>query len=92
MFVRSLMKEQYGVALIPSTKDAMAAEKTAKENGLSLRIIPTPGQIQSTCGFSLRFSLDDRQRLAAMLQELSISCEGMYRAEQCGLHVTYERI
>lgn len=32
----------YGVALVPSTRQAMEGEKLAKAAGLAVRIIPTP--------------------------------------------------
>ena len=44
----------YGVALVPSTRQAMEGEKLAKAAGLAVRIIPTPGKLDAACGFSLR--------------------------------------
>lgn len=42
----------YGVALVPSTRQAMEGEKLAKAAGLAVRIIPTPGKLDASCGFS----------------------------------------
>lgn len=35
--------ETYGIALVPSTRQAMEGEALAKAAGLAVRIIPTPG-------------------------------------------------
>ena len=35
---------EYGIVLVPSTREAIEGERLAKEAGLSVRIIPTPGK------------------------------------------------
>ena len=51
--------ETYGIALVPSTRQAMEGEALAKAAGLAVRIIPTPGKLDASCGFSLRYELAD---------------------------------
>ena len=83
------MKKRYGIALIPSTRDAMKAETQAKAQHMQVRIIPTPGRIRANCGFSLRYELAEEQRVWQLLQQLHIACDGMYEVEQEGLQTTY---
>jgi hypothetical protein len=84
--------EYYGIALISSTREAMAAEDKAKEIQLHVRIVPTPGKIYASCGFSLRYVLEEEQQLVAMLQDNGWSWDGLYHAAQDGLSVTYEKV
>ena len=81
MFVRNPMTERYGIALIPSTRDAMAAEAQAQAAQLQVRIIPI--------SFSLKYELAEEAQLLALLQQMHIACEGLYEAEQRGLAAAY---
>lgn len=89
MFDRKTMKKRYGIALLPSTRDAMRAETQAKAQHMKVRIIPTPGRIRANCGFSLRYELVDEQRVLLLLEQLCITCDGMYEVEQEGLQTAY---
>ena len=51
--------ERYGVALLKNTRDAMVIEERAKKEGLAVRIIPTPSKIYASCGFSLKYELNE---------------------------------
>lgn len=43
--------ETYGIALVPSTRQAMEGEALAKAAGLAVRIIPTPGEARRIVRF-----------------------------------------
>ena len=81
----------YGVALVPSTRQAMEGEKLAKAAGLAVRIIPTPGKLDASCGFSLRYELSGEEVLDHFLQDLSVRTDGWYHATRQGLSTEYER-
>ena len=81
----------YGVALVPSTRQAMEGEKLAKAAGLAVRIIPTPGKLDASCGFSLRYELSGEEVLYHFLQDLSVRTDGWYHATRQGLSTEYER-
>ena len=51
--------ETYGIALFYNTKDAMQAEAEARRRQIKARIVPTPGKIYASCGFSLRYDLKE---------------------------------
>lgn len=82
--------QTYGVALFYSTREAMKAEKLAKEAQLAVRIIPTPEKIHASCGFSLKYSLTDEEGLQTLLSEKEITSEGFYHAAQEGLKTEYK--
>lgn len=81
--------KQYGIILLYQTRDAMAAEKSAKSKGLAVRIISTPGSLKATCGFCLQYSIPEEAAVRAVLQEGAWPAEGWYHAVQTGLFITY---
>ena len=83
--------ETYGIALFYNTKDAMQAEAEAKRRQLKARIVPTPGKIYASCGFSLRYDLEEEGALTALLAQCGLSCESLYHAVRDGLKVSYEK-
>ena len=83
--------ETYGIALVPSTRQAMAGEALAKAAGLAVRIIPTPGKLDASCGFSLRYELADEAALTALLDEKGLAWAALYHACRRGLRVTYTK-
>ncbi|WP_395754701.1 DUF3343 domain-containing protein [uncultured Megasphaera sp.] len=85
------MTERYGLILFPETREAMTAEKEGKAHGLSVRIVPTPGKLVASCGFSLRYDLTGEDELYQFLQHLSVRTDGWYHASRQGLRTDYER-
>lgn len=85
------MTERYGLILFPETREAMTAEKEGRAHGLSVRIVPTPGKLVASCGFSLRYDLTGEDELYQFLQHLSVRTDGWYHARRQGLRTDYER-
>ena len=85
------MTERYGLILFPETREAMTAEKEGRAHGLSVRIVPTPGKLVASCGFSLRYDLTGEDELYQFLQHLSVRTDGWYPASRQGLRTDYER-
>ncbi|WP_301962161.1 DUF3343 domain-containing protein [uncultured Megasphaera sp.] len=83
--------ETYGIALFYNTKDAMQAEAEARRRQIKARIVPTPGKIYASCGFSLRYDLKEEGALTALLAQCGLSCESLYHAARDGLKVSYEK-
>lgn len=83
--------ERYGIVLFYHTKDAMQAEAEAKKRGIKARIIPTPGKIYASCGFSLRYDLEEEAALTALLSQCGLRCEALYHAVRKGLQAAYEK-
>lgn len=82
---------EYGIALVPSTKQAIEGERLAKAAGLSVRIIPMPGKIDASCGFSLKYELNDEAALTDLLDQASVTWVALYRASRQGLAVSYTK-
>lgn len=60
----------YGVIAFESTHDAMAAEKRLKGN-IPVVVMPTPRCVTASCGISLRFALEDEQRIREEASQLT---------------------
>lgn len=71
----------YAVILFASTHHAIRAEKKAKENGFTVKLIPVPRHLSSDCGVCLRCSLDQRENLERVLQEEGVKMEGVHSLE-----------
>ena len=84
--------ERYGLILFPETREAMTAEKEGRAHGFAVRIVPTPGKLVASCGFSLRYELVDEAALTALLDEEGLAWVALYHACRQGLTVTYTKI
>lgn len=71
----------YTVILFPSIHHAIRAEKKAKEQGLTVKLIPVPRHLSSDCGVCLRCPIDQRKILEALLLQEGIKIEGIHRLE-----------
>jgi hypothetical protein len=63
---------EYGIVLVPSTSHAIKGEKLLLQSGLTVKLIPTPRQLSSDCGMSLRFAWAERERVEELLREKGI--------------------
>jgi hypothetical protein len=70
-----------GVVLFASTHFALRAEKLAKENGLSVKLIPVPRQLSSDCGVCLRFSWEQKNRIEEVLAQAGVPVESVHRLD-----------
>ena len=68
------------------------AKSWPRQPGLAVRIIPTPGKLDASCGFSLRYELVDEAALTALLDEEGLAWVALYHACRQGLTVTYTKI
>ncbi len=55
--------EVFGLLALESTNVVMKLEKEFLEMGLDIRIIPVPKEVTANCGLSLKFDLDDREKI-----------------------------
>jgi len=58
----------YGVVLFHTTSAALRAEKAALAAGLKVKLIPTPRQLSSDCGMSLRFDWEGEAAVREALE------------------------
>lgn len=66
-----------------STHHAIKSEKRLKEEGIDLRMIPTPREITASCGLSIKFQKDDIDKVKNIMKNLvegeDISIKGIFR-------------
>ncbi|MCX8118749.1 MAG: DUF3343 domain-containing protein [Desulfobacterota bacterium] len=68
----------YAVILFPSTHHAIRAEKKARENGFSVKLIPVPRHLSSDCGVCLRCPLEQREALETLLEQEGVRIEAVH--------------
>lgn len=56
----------------------MKAEKALVRAGLVVRLVPTPRQFSSDCGFALRFDWAEEGRVASLLAQPGVEIEGIH--------------
>lgn len=60
---------KYGVVLFYTSSSAIKAEKVLKHQRLSVKLIPTPRELSSDCGVSLRFEINETDNVKVLLNE-----------------------
>lgn len=74
------MKEEiYYVVAFDSTHYAIQGEKTLKERGIDIKVIPTPREITASCGLSIRFNPQLLEQVKKIIEESSLSIKGIYK-------------
>lgn len=69
------------VVTFQSTHHAIAGEKHIKEEGIAIKTIPTPREITASCGLSIKFELEDLERIQAIIAQNQLSIEGIYQIQ-----------
>jgi len=59
--------QTYWVALFNTVSHVMKAEKILKEAGIPHKIVPVPKMISSDCGVCLRYRLEEKETIMAVL-------------------------
>ncbi len=54
------------IALFPTTRNAIRAQKVCKQKGITCRMIPVPKDLSSECGIALEFDLADDQKIKVL--------------------------
>jgi hypothetical protein len=70
--------DEYSVVLFHSSSHALRAEKVLKRARISNKMIPTPRQLSSDCGMSLRFDRADEARVTRVLAEHQVPTNGIH--------------
>jgi len=71
--------KEYGVVTFESTHHAIRGEKILENANLKIKTIPTPREITSSCGLSIRFDLDDIDKVKSTILENELAIKGLYR-------------
>ena len=71
------MKGQ-GVVLFHNSSSAMRCEALCKKAGIKVRLVPTPRELSSDCGVSLRFPWERREEVVEILEKAHIATQGVF--------------
>lgn len=66
------------IALFPTTRNAIRAQKACKQNGITCRMIPVPKDLSSECGIALEFDLADDLKIKKLLTDGKIEADFHY--------------
>lgn len=79
------MKEEiYYVIAFDSTHYAIQGEKELKNEGVDIKVIPTPREITASCGLSIKFKPETINSVKKILKESSLSIKGIYEIVKNG--------
>ena len=70
--------DEYGVILFQTSSAAMQAEAVLVRAGLKVKLIPTPRELSSDCGISLRFDWKSLSEVQAHQENGSLNTAGIY--------------
>lgn len=87
-----MKREDFGVVTFESTSHAIKGEKVLKEENIKIKTIPTPREITSSCGLSIRFKLEDLDTIEGTIKSNDLAINGMYKMIKEGLKYTVEKI
>lgn len=68
-------KERRLVITFHTTAEAMAAERTCREQGIGGRLIPVPRQLSAGCGLAWSAPVEETERLKAKIKAGQIALE-----------------
>jgi len=70
----------YGIVLVPSVSHALRAEAIVRATGIPCKLIPTPRQLSSDCGTSLRVPWSEGERVLEALEKAGVEHGGIFQA------------
>ncbi len=77
------MKEAFGIASFRSRQQVLKFESALRRAGMRVSVITTPRDVALGCGLSLRFELEDYERIAEQYDRLCpTNLIGFYRVER----------
>ncbi len=69
---------RYGVVLFRTSSSAMQAEALLVKANVPAKLIPTPRQLSSDCGLSLRFDWDAHEQVEMLLRKARVETAGIH--------------
>lgn len=69
------MNEDFLLLAAPSTHYIMKLEKDLQNFGIWCKIIPLPSEISAGCGLSIRYNLEDKEKVDEIIEKENIDIE-----------------
>ncbi|MBP8912093.1 MAG: DUF3343 domain-containing protein [Phycisphaerae bacterium] len=74
-----MSNDRYYVLILPSVHFVLKLEKEALAQGIPVELIPTPRQISSDCGMTIKFYEESLDWLFGMMAQSSMPAGRLYR-------------
>lgn len=71
--------DQFGVVTFNSTHHAIKGESIFKTNEIPFKTIPTPREITLSCGLSIKFEINDLDKVKNLVESDELSIKGIYK-------------
>ncbi len=68
-----------GVVLFNTNSSAMRAEAVLLKAKLVVKLVPTPRELSSDCGVSLRFDWLENEKVKGLLERARVEIAGIYQ-------------
>ncbi|MGL4788808.1 DUF3343 domain-containing protein [Cetobacterium sp.] len=83
--------EKFLIITFDSTHLVMKIEKFLLEAGISVQIIPLPGELKSSCGFSIKAEIEDINKIILLFKDNNIeeNIYSIYLCEKIGFKKTF---
>ena len=79
------MRDVFGIAAFRSRQQVLRFEDALRREGIPSGVMTTPRAVALGCGLSVRFDIENAQRVRSVLQkENPGNLIGLYRVEQTG--------
>lgn len=72
------MTTKEAVATFDNTHHALRFEKNLKENDVKLTVMPVPREISASCGLSVKFSMDELEKVRNIARTNEIQVKKYY--------------
>lgn len=69
---------KFGVILFNTNSSAMQAEAVLKKADMLVKLIPTPRELSSDCGISLRFDWNLNDEVQILLKNMRVETAGVH--------------
>ncbi|QRN86870.1 DUF3343 domain-containing protein [Clostridia bacterium] len=73
-----------GYVTFHSVSDSLKFEKTVKESGLEVQLVPVPREISSSCGVAAMFPSEMEQAVRDFIQGHNLEVADIHMLEQAG--------
>lgn len=84
--------DSFYVATFHSVSQALRFEKLLQQRQLTVKMIPVPRIISSSCGIAARFALEDLEAVASLFTGGQAEADSVYHLTYPGKKVQAERI
>lgn len=73
------MGDSYCVVTFHTTQEALAFEKIFKEKKLTVKLMPVPRQISSSCGFSARVPCENKKKILKICENNKLEIDEFHK-------------